>query len=132
MEIKVKRVREGKGKGLESGIKLEWMIVLVCGKKRRKREEEADGHVESADLTQKENFPFMHPQGFSAAMQAQDKPRSWEIFTKERQAQYEMFVLRYWLSVFNFFPTCERSGGIENNAAVMHIFWLLSPLMNVL
>lgn len=59
MDIKVKRVREGKGNGLESGIKLEWMIVLVCGKKRRKREEEADGHVESADNA-KGNFPF-HP-----------------------------------------------------------------------
>lgn len=91
-----------------------------------------NGHVENTNLLKKEAFPFIHPQGFSRAMQAQDKPYSWEIFTKERQAQYEMFALHFWLSVFNFCPNCKGTDGIENSAAVMHIFWLLSPLMNVL
>lgn len=57
MEIKAKRVREGKGEGLESGIKLEWMTFLVCGKERKKREEEVGGHVESTELLKKET-PF--------------------------------------------------------------------------
>lgn len=59
---------KGKGEGLESGIKLEWMTVLVRGKRRRKREE-VGGHMENTDLLQKETFPFTHPQGFSHATQ---------------------------------------------------------------
>lgn len=37
----------GKGKGLESGIKKEWMTVLVCGKKRRNSE---GGCLENTNL----------------------------------------------------------------------------------
>lgn len=58
---------KGKGEGLDSGIKLERMTVLVRGKKRRKREEEVGVHTKNTDLCQKETFPFTHPQGFSHA-----------------------------------------------------------------
>lgn len=54
MEIKAERVREGKGEGLKSQIKLEWMTFLVRGKKR---EEEVGGHMESTELLKKET-PF--------------------------------------------------------------------------
>lgn len=73
IEIKAKRVKEGKGEDWRVELNFEWMTFLVCGKKRKKREEEVGGHMESTELLKKE-APFHASSRNFYVTQAQDKP----------------------------------------------------------